>query len=312
MKAVQYSQYGGVEVLEIRDNLPNPQLKKGQILVAVTAASLNPVDWKIRAGMLKNMVQLQFPVTIGGDFAGSVVGLDEGVDKFKVGDEVYGSALILAGGSGSLAEFASVGIANTALKPKTLDFAASAALPLVGTSTIQALEETIKLQSGQKILIHGGAGGIGHLAIQLAKVLGAYVATTASGDDLDFVKSLGADMVIDYKTQKFSEVIHDYDAVFDLVGGEVANQSFAILKKGGMLVSMLGQPDQNLARKHQVTAMGQVTGISVNRLNRLTELVDSGKIKPHIDKVFPLDQAKEALTYQEQNNPRGKVVIKIK
>ena len=174
------------------------------------------------------------------------------------------------------------------------------------------MEDHIKLQSGQKILIHGGAGGIGHLAIQLAKAIGAYVATTVSVEDMDYVKQIGADEVIDYKTQKFEEILQDFDAVYDTVGGEVTDKSLKVLKKGGVLVSMLGQPNEELAKLNGVTATSQNTQTNPEHLKRLAKYVDEGKIKVHVDKQFTLDRAKEAFTYQETAHSRGKVVFKIK
>ncbi len=311
MKAVQMTTYGGSEVLEIVD-MPNPTAGKGQVLVEVHAASINPFDGKIRAGYLKEHMPLHFPVTVGGDFAGVVSAVGEGVSTFKIGDAVYGSAIVLNGGSGAFAEFTAVNIANAAVKPQSASFEEAAALPLVGSSAIQALEEHIKLQKGQKILIHGGAGGIGHIAIQIAKALGAYVATTVGTDDLEFARALGADEVIDYKNQHFEELLKDYDAVYDTVGGETTNKSFKVLKAKGVIVSMLGQPDPELAKEHDVTVIGQGTKTDTQKLNRLRELVDSGKVKVHIDKVFPLSEVREAFDYQEKARPRGKVVVSIK
>lgn len=311
MKAVQINFYGGVEVLEINENAPVPQPSKGQVLVENHAASINPIDWKIRAGYLKEMAPLSFPTTLGGDFAGIVTEVGEGVTDFKVGDEVYGSAIVLNGGSGSFAQILASNTANMAHKPKSIDFIQAAALPLVGSSAIQALEEHIKLQNGQKILIHGGAGGIGHIAIQLARALGGYVATTVAGKDLEFVKLQGADEAIDYQTQAFEKVLKDYDAVFDTVGDDVTDKSFKVLKRGGVIVSMLGQPNQELAQILAVTAIGQNTITNTKHLNRLAQLVDDGKIRPHVDKVFPLKEAKEAFQHLEEGYSQGKVVLKI-
>lgn len=312
MKAAQYNRYGGPEVIEINDNALKPTPGSGQVLVEVHAASLNPFDYKLRLGYMKEMIPLKFPFTIGGDFSGVVMNLGKNVSEFKIGDKVYGQALVLTGASGAIAEFATSNVGNCALKPKNADFIQAASLPLVGASAIQALEEHIKLKRDQKILIHGGAGGIGHISVQLAKYLGAYVATTVSVDDMEFVKNLGADEVIDYKTQKFEEMLHDFDAVFDTVGGETAENSFKVLRKGGIIVSMLGAPNPELAQKQNVTAIGQNTKITSERLNRLTELVDNGDIKVHIDKVFSLNQTREAFEYFEKSHPRGKVVVKIK
>lgn len=312
MKAVQISQYGGNEVLEINENVSKPTPSKNQVLVEVYAASINPVDWKIREGYLKGMAPLEFPIVLGGDFAGRVIELGEAVSDFKKGDEAYGSAIVLNGGSGSFAEFLVANTSNTARKPTSVNFEEASALPLVGASAIQALEDHIKLKSKQKILIHGGAGGIGHIAIQLAKAIGAYVATTVSTPDIEFVKQLTADLVIDYKSQNFEDVVKDFDAVYDTVGGSVTEKSFIVLKKGGILVSMLGLPNQELAEKYGVTPIGQNTQTNTKHLKRVAELVYSGKIKVNVDKVFSLEQAKEAFVYQEEVRPRGKVVLHIK
>lgn len=311
MKAVQINKYGGPQVIEINENAPKPSLAKNQILVEVQAASINPIDWKVRAGYLKEMMPLSFPITLGGDFAGIVSKIGEGVSGFKLGDEVYGQASLLNGGSGSFAEFVAANTINTALKPKKADFVEASALPLAGSSALQALEEHIKLKKGQKILIHGGAGGIGHIAIQLAKALGAFTVAAVYTDDKEFVKGLGADEVIDYKTQKFEQILKDYDAVFDTVGGETTIKSFDVIKKGGVFVSMLGQPDLKLAGKYGISAIGQGTKTDRAHLTRLGVLVDSGKIKVHVDKVFSLKQVKEAFEYKEKIHSKGKVVIKI-
>lgn len=311
MKAIVINKYGGVEVLEFVQNAPKPIPSENQILVDVYAVSLNPFDYKVREGYMKDSMPLKVPAILGGDFAGKVSEVGSAVKEVSIGDEVYGSALIFNGGSGSFAEFAVANIGNTSHKPK-VDFINSAALPLVGSSAVQALEEHIKLKKGQRILIHGGAGGIGHLAIQLAKTIGAYIATTVSSNDMDFVKELGADEVIDYEKQKFEEILKDFDAVFDTVGGDTTNKSFMILKRGGVLVSMTGQPDQTLAEKYGVLAIGQGTQTNAVHLKRLAELVDSGKVQISIDKVYPLEEVREAFTYLEKIHPRGKVVINIK
>lgn len=312
MKAVQINGYGGVDVLEFVKDAPKPVPDKDQVLVEVYASSLNPFNYKIREGYLKDSMPLKFPAILGSDFAGVISELGGGVSGFKIGDRVYGSALTFSGGSGSFAEFATARISSMEHMPQTTDFIHAAALPIVGSSAVQAIEEHINLQKGQKILIHGGAGGIGHIAIQISKSIGAYVATTVSTDDMNFAKEIGADEVIDYKTQKFEEILKDLDAVFDTVGGETTSKSFKVLKRGGVLVSMVGKPDQDLAEKYRVSAIGQGTQTNAEHLKKLAQLVDNGIVKVSVDKIYPLEQVKDAFTYQEKIHPRGKVVLKIK
>jgi NADPH:quinone reductase and related Zn-dependent oxidoreductases len=312
MKAVKYSNYGGIDVLKVVTDADKPAIHDGQVLVEVEAVSINPIDYKVRLGYMKDFVPLKFPAIIGGDFAGLVKEISGGDSGFKVGDKVYGQATVLSGGSGSFADFAAANMANIAHAPKTVDFIKAAALPLAGASAIQAVEDAIKLKKGQKILIPGGAGGIGSIAIQLAKSIGAEVATTVSGKDVSFVKELGADIVIDYHKQKFDEALKDFDAVLDLVGGDATAQSITVLKKGGVLVSLAGRPDEALAQKSGVTAMRQMTATDRKHLDRLAELVDKGAIRIHVDKVFTIGRALEAFTHAERNHPRGKVVLTLK
>lgn len=311
MKAAQFNKYGDTSVIEINENVEKPQVAKGQILVEVHAAGVNPIESIIRNGYMQQMIPLSFPVTTGGDFSGTVSEVGEDVTDFKVGDEVYGVAHQLFGGSGTAAEYVAANITNSGSKPNTIDHIQAASLPLVGTSAIQALEEHINLQKGQKILIHGGAGGIGSIAIQIAKSLGAYVATTVSSDDVEFAKSMGADEVIDYKTQDFTTIIKDYDAVYTTVREGMVAKSIPLLKSGGILVTMSEQPDEELAKENNVTAIHQMSKANTQQLKRLKELVDEGKVKPFVEKTFTLDQTKEAYDALEKH-PRGKVVIKIK
>lgn len=308
MKAVQINSYGKPDVIAVNPEASAPTLTPDHVIVKVYAASINAIDWKLSLGNLSKNVPLQFPVTLGGDFAGVIT---EGVTGFAKGEEVYGSAIILGGGSGAMAEYASAPIKAIAKKPVHASWEEAAALPLVGVSALQALTEHMDLKSGQRILIHGGAGGIGSTAIQLAKSLGAYVVTTCGTRDVDFVKGLGADEVIDYKTQQFENLVKDMDGVYDTVGGETAEKSLGVLKKGGILVSMLGQTNPEKAQELGVTSIGQQTRITTERLDKLSELVDSGKIKIQVDKVYSLEQARDAFVYQEDIHPRGKVVIKV-
>lgn len=311
MKAVQITGYGGKDTVRVATDVEKPSLSKGQVLVEVQAAGVNPFDLTVREGRARQMVELNFPATLGGDVCGVVVEVGEGVTELSAGQAVYGQAGALSG-HGSFAEYTPVKAGQLAAKPTTVDFITAAALPLVSVSAYQALVDHMNLQAGQKILIHGGAGGIGSLAIQLAKHLGAYVATTASSHDTDFVKNLGADEVIDFAAQDFAEILKDYDAVFDTVGGETNTKSYTVLKPGGTLVSMLVQPDEALVEQYKVRYTAQFTQVTTERLNKITELVDGSTLKVNVDKVFPLDQAAEALEYLQTGHPRGKVVIQIK
>jgi alcohol dehydrogenase len=313
MISIQINRYGGSDVMEVNDKASVPNPPSGKILVTVKASGVNPVDWKIREGYMQQMIQLQFPSTLGLDFSGVIKQVGENVPSdFKQGDEVYGQASVLRGGSGAFAESALVDQDAIAHKPKTLNSEEAAALPLVGVSAWQALVENIGLSKGQKILIHGGAGGIGSIAIQLAKHLGAYVATAVSTNDKQFVQDLGADQVIDYKTENFEDMIHDYDAVYDTIGGDTYKRSFKVLKKGsGILVSMLEQPDSELMNQYGVKAVFLFSQVNKERLTKLAEWVDQNNIKVNVDKTFSLDEAAKALDYQKDVHPRGKVVLTV-
>lgn len=324
VKAAQIKQYGGPDVIEIVD-IEKPKPDTGQVLVKVYASSINPFDIKLRQGVFKESIPLNFPFTLGGDIAGVINAIGENVEGFSVGNNVYGSANVLSGATGAFAEFAAVPTSNLAKMPKNLDFNQSAAVVLTGVSAVQALVEHIKLQQDQKILIHGGAGGIGTVAIQIAKAVGAYVATTATGQGVDFVKKLGADYVIDYKKVNFIDLVSDYDAVFDTVGGEVFEHSFKVLKKGparigyaegvaggGIIVSMIAKDEKKLADQYNVTIISQFTKVNQEHLNMLTDFIERGKVKPYIDKIYSFDKIRDAFDYKENEEVLGKIVIQIK
>src|SRR5918996_259994 len=314
MKSAQISKYGSSEVIEINQNTSEPTVSSGKVLVIIKAAGVNPVDWKIREGGMQQIISLHFPSILGIDFSGVIkqIGKDLYPLDFKQGDEVYGQAGVISGGSGAFAEMALVNTESIANKPKSLSHAEAAALPLVGVSAWKALMENIELSKDQKILIHGGAGGIGSIAIQLAKNLGAYVATTVSTNDKQFVQDQGADEVIDYKNQTFEDLLHDYDAVFDTVGGETYRRSFKVLKKGGIIVSMLEQPDSELMNQYGVRVIFRFAQANRERLTKLAQWVDeNNNIRINIEKKFSLDQAGDALDYQKDVHPRGKVVLAI-
>ncbi len=312
MKSAQIKQYGSNDVIEIAQNVSLPvDPSEGKTLIKIRAAGVNPIDWKIREGFMEKMMPIQFPSTIGMDFSGVVEKVGNGITDLKHGDEVYGQAAITNGGSGAFAEEALPNAGNVAQKPKNLSYKEAAGLPLVGVSAWQSLIETMRLTQGQKILIHGGAGGIGSMAIQLAKHLGAYAVTTVSSNDKKFVKDLGVDEVIDYKAQKFEDLLHDYDAVFDTIGGETYKKSFKVLKRGGIIVSMLEQPDQGLMEKFGVKSIMQFTQVNKERLTKLAKWVDQDNIHVNVEKTFPLEDANKALDYQKEVHPRGKIVLTI-
>ena len=313
MKSAQINTYGSSEIIKINQNTPELTISPGKVLVTIKAAGVNPVDWKIREGGMQQLIPLQFPSTLGIDFSGDIKQIGEGVSPsdFKPGDEVYGQAGVISGGSGAFAEMALANMGSIANKPKKLDYSEAAGLPSVGVSAWQALEENIELSKGQKILIHGGAGGIGSMAIQLAKYLGANVATTVSANDKQFVQELGADVVIDYRTQTFEDLLQNYDAVFDTVGGDTYRRSFKVLKKGGVIVSMLEQPNSELMNQYGIKAIFQFTQADRERLTKVAQGVDENNIRLNIEKKFSLDETGDALDYQRDVHPRGKVVLDI-
>jgi alcohol dehydrogenase len=311
MKSAQITSYGNTNgVIEIRQT-STPNLSAGKVLIEVKAAGINPIDWKIREGYMQQMIHLQFPSTLGLDFSGVIKEVGEDVSSdFNQGDEVYGQAGVPTGGSGAFSDVALTTATSIAHKPKTLDHIEAAALPLVGVSASQALVENIALSNGQKILIHGGAGGIGSIAIQLAKHLGAYVATTVSTNDKQFVQELGADQIVDYKKENFEDIIQDYDAVYDAIGGETYKRSFRVLKKGsGIIVSMLEQPNSELMNQFGIKALFLFSQVNRQRLIKLAQWVDQHNIRVNIAQTFRLDEASKALDYQKDAHPRGKVVL---
>jgi alcohol dehydrogenase len=314
MKSVQINEYGGSEIIKVNQSSSEPTVSTGKVLVTIKAAGVNPADWKIREGYFQQMAPLQFPSTLGMDFSGVIkqVGVGVSSSDFKQGDEVYGQAGVINGGSGAFAEMALAKIENIAHKPKRLSHNEAAALPLVGVAAWWALKDDIGLSEGQKILIHGGAGGIGSIAIQIAKNLGAYVATTVSTNDKQFVQDLGADIVIDYMNQPFEDLLHDYDAVFDTVGGDTYRRSFKVPRKGGIIVSMLEQPDSELMNQYGIRAVFRFAQANRERLTRLAQWIDEdNNIRINVERTFSLEQAGDALDYQKDVHPRGKVVLVI-
>lgn len=309
MNAARISAYGTPANIAIID-IPEPEVLPGHVAIKVQACALNPWDSKILSGVVQSFLPLELPVTLGGDVAGIILAVGQGVDGLAVGDAVYGGAGA-PNGSGALAEIAVTSADSVARSPKNFTAVDAAASVLTGVSTWQAIVQHLNVHSGEKILIHGAAGGIGSLAVQLAKHLGAYVAATAKGTDIALVRSLGADEVIDYENQDFTQSIHGYDAVFDTVGGETNTKSYAVLKSGGTLLSMTDQPNAELMQTYHVTATMQYSKVDSEALVAVSELFESGVLTVRVDKTFPLSDAAAAFMYRESGQANGKVVVTI-
>jgi NADPH:quinone reductase-like Zn-dependent oxidoreductase len=307
MKAVCIHSFGGPEVLKV-ENLDVPQPKDDEVLIKVHAASVNPVDYKIRAGQYPPVKEQQLPKVLGRDVSGTVERCGRAVRNFKEGDSVYA---MLEGGSGGYAEYVTIKANLCSAKPDSLDYSQAAAMPLAGLTAWQGLFDEGNLHAGQRVLIHGGAGGVGHLAIQFAKARGATVCTTVSSQDIEFVRSLGADEVVDYKTERFEDKVHDVDLVFDLVAGDTQERSWSVLKDGGTMVSTLAKPSDIKAREHHARATNYIAHPDGAELAEIGRLVDAGKVKPCVLATYPLDHAAEAQQRLEREHPHGKVVLEV-
>jgi NADPH:quinone reductase-like Zn-dependent oxidoreductase len=309
MKAVRFHSYGGPEVL-VYEDAPKPEPTAGEVLVKVHATSVNPIDWKIRAGYMKDFRDYPLPFILGWDVSGVVESVGSGVTGFKPGDEVYGFPD--ASRNGAYAEFIAVEETKLARKPRTLDHIHSAAIPLAGLTAWQALFDAAGLSAGQKVLIQAGAGGVGHLAIQFAKIKDLYVAGTASGRNQEYLKQLGCDLPINYETTRFEDVVHDFDAVIESMGGDVRTRSWKVLKKGGILVALIGPPpSEEDAKTHGVRASIIWGQMNASQLAEIAKLADAGKVRPEIAAVFPLRDAAKAHQMSETEHVRGKIVIQV-
>jgi NADPH:quinone reductase-like Zn-dependent oxidoreductase len=333
MKALTFKRYGKSPEIGFSE-VPLRALKPDELRVQVYAAGLNPIDNMIPSGTFKPILRFQLPATLGSDLAGVVTEVGSRVTRFKPGDAVFANIFDL--GTGAIAEFAVVPEHAAALKPANLDFVQAASIPMVGLTAWQALKERVGLRAGQKVFIPAGSGGVGTFAIQLAKHLGAKVGTTTSTSNVELVRRLGADEVVDYKTQAFETVLSGYDAVLGTVRGDVIEKSIRILKPGSMIISLVGPPDAAFAQARRLNAgLAFVFGLISRKIRRLAkkrdvtyaflfarpdgaqlaeigELLKAERIQPVIDKVFPFEHAKEALAYLAQGHARGKVVVKLR
>ncbi len=308
MKAARMHGFGGPEVIEL-DEISPPQIEDDEVLVKVVAASINPVDYKIRSGTYGRGSQMQLPLVLGRDVAGVVERAGLAVKRFGDGEPVYA---LLGRDRGGYAEYVAIAEADCARKPDCLDFEQAAGVPLAGLTAWQGLFDHGQLAAGERVLIHGGAGGVGHFAIQLAKSRGAWVATTVSAQDFDFVRGLGADQPIDYETQRFDKLVHDIDLVFDLVGGETRERSWAVLKKGGRLVSALGQPSEEEAKKAGARGIGYTAHPDGGELEEIGRLIDAQKVKPYVMATYPLTDVRAAQERAEKQHTRGKIVLSVR
>jgi alcohol dehydrogenase len=333
MKAFIVDRYGRAEDVRAGE-MPEPGLREDDVLVQIHAAGVNALDNKIRSGEFKLLLPFRLPLILGNDVAGIVVRVGSRVRRFKIGDEVY--ARPHHNRIGTFAELIAMNEADVAFKPKTLSMEEAASIPLVGLTAWQALIERAGLKQGQKVLIHAGSGGVGTFAIQLAKHVGATVATTASAANADLVRRLGADIVIDYRKDDFARTLRDFDVVLDTQGGAVLEKSLQVLKPGGKVIGIAGPPDPEFARS---IGSNPLIGLVVRFLSRrirkearhrhvsysflfmradgdqlreIAALIDSGLIRPVVDRVFPFEATKEALAYVETGRAKGKVVIKMR
>jgi NADPH:quinone reductase-like Zn-dependent oxidoreductase len=307
MKAIVVHEFGGPEVLKYED-APRPEPKEDEVLIRVMAAGVNPVDVAIRAGRF-NRGGGNLPLIPGMDVAGVVEKTGTKITKFKANDPVY--AYLSFKEQGGYAEFAIAKENEVSIKPKTIAFEGAAAVPLAATTAWQALVDTAKINKGQTVLIHGGSGGVGHFAIQIAKARGTKVIATASTANQDLLKELGVDQAIDYTTTKFEDVVKDVDVVFDAVRGDTLARSYGVVKKGGSIVSITGQPDQAECERRGIRGVSLMAHPDAKVLEELAQLIDAKKIKPVVSQVFPLAEAAKAHEQIATTHTRGKIVLKV-
>jgi NADPH:quinone reductase-like Zn-dependent oxidoreductase len=308
MKAARIHAYGASSEIRIED-APLPVLNDDDVLIRVVATSVNPVDWKIRKGYLKAMIPYEMPLTMGWDVSGIVEKTGPAVTRFKPGDAVYSRPDIVR--NGAYAEYVAVRESEIAFKPATISHVEAASLPLVSITAWEALFTTAGLEAGQRVMIHAGAGGVGSIAVQLARIKGAHVTATASAGKLALVKSLGADEVIDYHAQDFSGLAKDMDVVFDTIGGDVQEKSWATLKPGGMLVSITDRPSEDRAKAMGKRGAFVFIGPNAAILKDLAGMVDLGQVRPLIAAEYGLNDTARAQDFSETGRATGKVVIYV-
>jgi NADPH:quinone reductase-like Zn-dependent oxidoreductase len=303
MKAVRIHEFGGPEVLKYED-VPMPQPDLGEIRIKVIAAGVNPVDWKIRRGFIK----LPLPMTMGFDVSGVVDAIGPKANGFHLGDQIFAKASPAHGG---YAEYTLVKESQAALKAKSMGFVEAAAIPTAGLTAWQMLFDIAGLERNQTVLIHGAAGGVGSFALQFAKWKGAHAIGTASSGNIQFLKSLGADEVIDYKALRFEDIVHDVDVVIDTVGGDTFDKSWGVLKPGGFLVTTVADVQEGAAEAHGVRAKRIVSQANGNELAQIAKIIDEKLIKPIVTTILPLSEARKAQELSESQHTRGKIVLRV-
>ena len=309
MKAVRIHEYGGPEVLQYED-APPPKPQSGEVLIRVHAAGVNPFDWHVREGQVKDVFPHSFPFVPGWDVSGVVEEVGAGVTQFKPADEVYSVPDPLR--DGAYAEYIAVRESEVALKPRSLHHIHAAAVPLAALTAWQTLCDTAKLEPGQRVLIHAAAGGVGHFAVQLAKWKGAHVIATASTKNHELLRELGADETIDYNRQRFEDVARNIDIVLDPIGGVTQERSWQLLKKGGALLSIVQPPSAEKAKELGVRAAFVASHPNGAQLTEIAKLIDAGKIKPKVDRILPLSEARRAHELSQSGHTRGKIVLRVK
>jgi len=309
MKAAYFEQFGGPDVLKYGD-LPDPAPAAGEVVVDVTAASVNAADWKFRSGQYSRHSDAQFPLVPGRDFSGAVSALGSGVGDLKVGDAIFG--VLEASREGTYCEKIAIKAAIVAKKPEALSHAEAAAVALTGLTAVNSIADTLQLRRGETILIQGGAGGVAGFAIQFAKHLGARVITTTSAANRDYVRALGADEVVDYNAQDFTKVVSGCDAVFDTVGGDVAQKSFTVLKPGGRAAFIASGVEAPKPNRSDVTSLRPPVGRSRGAMERVAELVQTGAVRPPAIKLYRLSEAADAHRLSEGRHFHGKLVFKVR
>lgn len=308
MQAVRFHSYGGPEVL-VLEEVARPQAGADEVLVQVHAAGVNPIDWKVRAGHLKDWLPHRLPLILGWDVSGVVEAVGPDVTAFKSGDAVYGMLDHMR--DGAYAEYVAARTGDLVRKPRSIDHVQAAGVPLAALTAWQSLFEVANLAPWHTVLIHAAAGGVGHFAVQFAKWKGAKVIGTASAGNATFLKELGADRVIDYRTTQFEEVVSEVDVVLDTIGGDTQERSWQVLKKGGMLVATLGISSPEAARQHGVRGEGVRVHADTAQLTQIAALIDAGDLKPAVTTMLPLAEAARAHELGQTGHVRGKIVLKV-